>query len=150
MNGWSHSEFKDLIHSFNIRSFSCLNFAIKNLEYMNPPLQCHFEQLSLSFIDNQCGELSLKTINLKCSVLFPPRFYEPRQAGHTLKRLGWSPVNRVASCDLSAGGSASLLLAKSLRGQAIVLMHGLLLIVQRKRPGAPGACLQRMLENTRQ
>lgn len=42
-------------------------------------------------------------------------------------RLGWSPVNRVASCELSGGGSASFLLAssvwkaKSLRGQAIVL-----------------------------
>lgn len=61
------------------------------------------------------------------SSLFPPSFYKPRRTGHTLMRLGWSPVTRVASCELSGGGSASLLLAssvwkaKSLRGQAIVL-----------------------------
>lgn len=78
-------------------------------------------------MNNQCDELSLKAIKLKCSLLFPPRFPEPRQAGCALMRWRWRPVQREASWDLSGGGSANLLLAspvekaKSLRGQAIVL-----------------------------
>lgn len=81
-------------------------------------------------MNNQCGELSLKAIKLKCSLLFPPRFPEPRQAGYALMRWRWSPVERKASWDLSGGGCANLLFAspvekaKSLGGQAIVLHAG--------------------------